>query len=585
MKIKSENKEVISKIINIFKPYKLKISIIILCILVSSMLSILTPVISQKLMDEGLIGKNLNVVVKYSLYGLLIVIVIQAIGIIETKYRTYIENLLLYNLEKDAFKHTLKLNLNFFSNTNYGEIMSNLRLDIRNIAQIANGNTFYIITSIFRIIVGIIGLIIINYKLAVLVVVITPIRYLIVKYLAKCRANLFGEYINSYSEYSSWYGDTIGGIREVKIWSLEDKKVGEFIKKQRNIIKQNIKMSYLAKANEISESIFTQLINTLIYIIGGYMVIGEVVTIGKIFAFITYSSYVTGPIFAIMNLGYNFSSIIPSAKRYFRFIEMISEDDYIEDHPQRVSQNDINGSIEFKNVKFSYTDRDTILKGINFNIKAGEKVAIIGNNGGGKSTIINLILRFLNPDSGEILLDGKNINSIHLKDYRKLISVVSQDVYLFNSSIKENIILNSRCKEYEMELAATKSGANKFISDMKDKYDTNVGQRGCKLSGGQRQKIAMARALIRNFRIIILDEATSNYDVESERMVNDIIKNNYIKNTVLIITHKPEILEKVDKIIVIKNGLVEDIGTNIDLYKRNKFYRDMVSGNYKEKIS
>ncbi|GEP64324.1 putative ABC transporter ATP-binding protein [Clostridium beijerinckii] len=574
---KKEDMQILNNLLKLFKPFKLKIILVIICITMSAGLSILTPTVNQRLMDEGLIAKNLKIIITYSICNLILIMIIQGLGIIETKYRSYIENLLSYNLEEQAFTHTLKMKMSFFLSTNYAEIMNNLKIDIGNISQIVDQSTFYIVTSIFRIIVGIIGLITIDWRLSILVLIATPLRYLIVKYLAKKRRNLFERFINSYEDFSGWYGDTIGGIKEIKIWGLELSKTGQFIKKQKEIIKQNIRMSYLAKANEISETVFTQAITSLIYVIGGYLIIGNSLTVGRLFAFIAYSSYVTGPIFAIMNIGYSFAGIMPSAKRYFEFINTETEDicrNYIS---KKLNSSEVLGNIEFKNVEFSYNDKECVLKNISFKINAGEKVAIIGSNGSGKTTVINLILRFLTPDSGSILLDGNDINSFKLKDYRKLISVVSQDVYLFNSSIRENIMLNSKKTDIEMNSAVKKSGAYRFIEEMPDKYESIVGQRGGTLSGGERQKIAMARAFIRDSKILVLDEATANYDMEAEYQVNNIIKESYKDKTIIIISHKPDILAKVDKIIVINNGVIEDIGNHIDLYNRSEFYRLMVN--------
>lgn len=574
--MKKEDKQIISKIINLFKPYKWKIVAVTICIIASSALSILTPIINQKLMDEGLIAKNLRVIINYSIYNVVLIATIQALGIMETKYRSYIQNLLSFNLEKDAFKHTLKLNMSFFTSTNNTEMISNLRTDINNISQVTDQSTFYIVTSVFRIIVGIIGLIIINWKLSILVMFLTPLRYLVVKFLAQKRRALIEKYIENYKDYSKWYGDTIGGIKEVKLWGLEILKISEFVKKQRNMIKQNIKCEYLENANSISGSIFTQIITSLAYIIGGYMLIGETLTVGKLFAFITYSSYVTQPIFAIMNIGYSFARVLPSAKRYFGFMDMEGEDTNRKNMLLKLNESETMGTIEFKNVEFSYENKDIVLKDISFKINAGETVAIIGSNGSGKTTIINLLLRFLNPNSGTILLDGMDISSLKLKNYRRLISVVSQDVYLFDTTIKENIILNSKKTDDEMHLAVRKSGAQKFIDEFPNNYENTVGDRGSKLSGGQRQKIAMARAFIRDSKILVLDEATANYDIEAEYYVNNVIKESYKDKTIIIITHKPDILAKVDKIIVVNDGQVEDVGNHFDLYKKNKFYNEMV---------
>lgn len=574
--MKKEDKNVCLEIVKLFKPYKWKISIIIALILISSIVTTIIPIINQHLMDNGLIAKDIKVIVRYSIYELILVFIIQFLGILETKKRSYMQNLLAFNLEKNAFEHTLKLKIKFFTDTNNAEMISNLKTDIGNISQIANEHTFYIVTSIFRIIVGVIGLLIINWKLSFLVIILTPIRYVLVKYLAKSRKNLIFNYINTYKNYSKWYGDTIAGIKEVKIWALELLKLNEFEKRQNKIIKQNVKLSYLEKANEISECIFTQIITSFIYIIGGCMLLGDGVTVGKLFAFITYSNYVTGPIFSIMNIGYSFAGIIPSAKRYFEFMN-IEEEDY----PKSITISNPNldkvqGCIEFKDVCFSYNPQKKVLNNISFKINPGEKVAIIGSNGAGKTTIINLILRFLKPTSGKILLDGNDINLLPLTDYRKLISVVSQEVYLFNTTIQDNIILNSEKGIEEMNTATKKSGAYDFIDKLPDKYKSVVGESGGKLSGGERQKVAMARAFVRNFKLLILDEATANYDVEAETMVNNIINQDFKDRTIIVITHKIDILSKVDKIIVINNGQVDDIGSNYELSQRNRFYKEMI---------
>lgn len=572
-----ENKEIIKKIIKLFKPYKWKIVMVVSTILISSCLNLILPIINQKLMDEGLIVQDLNVIIKCSILSLLLIVLIQGVGIIETKYRTYIENIISFNLEKSAFRQTLKMKMNFFNSTNYAQIMNNIQTDIGKISGLCDRNTFYIMTSVFRIIVGVIGISLISWKLSLLVVIVTPIRYIIVKFLADKRKKMFKNYIKIHQEYSGWQGDTLAGIKEVKAWVLEDLKISEFIKKQRELIKQNIKIAYLENANMISEVIFSQIVSTLIYIIGGYLIVGQELTVGKLYAFITYSAYVTDPIFAIMNIRYTFAGILPSAKRYFDFMNEEYEGYSSKGKLLRIKAEETLGTIEFKNVKFSYSEKESILKGIDFKINAGEKVAIIGRNGAGKTTIINLILRFLTPTSGEILLDGKDINSINLKDYRNLISMVSQEIYLFNKTIKENIMLNSKKEDSEMYSVIKKCGADKFIEEMPDQYESIVGERGSKLSGGERQKIAMARALLRESKILILDEATANYDIKAEQEINNVIRESYKDKTTIMITHRPDVLRQVDKVIVINNGQVEDMGNHEELYERNEFYRQMVN--------
>lgn len=516
----------------------------------------LLPLLSKQIMDNGLLVKNLGVVAKFSLITLAIVIFDQAIGLLETKYYSYVNSVFQYSLTKMAFKHIQKLKLQYFNNTNFSEIMSNVGMDVGNISRICDRGTFIILSQIFRIIGGLVGLLIIDVKLTFVVLLVIPIRYFAVKTMAKRRKTMFTEFMECNRDYAMWYGDAISGIKEIKLWGIERIKTGEFIKKQRNIVKMNIRMAFLDKFNEYSETIVFQGINCAMYILGAYIAFRNGLTIGGLFAFLTYSTYVIGPISAILNIGYNFSNVIPSAKRFFEFLDIETEVDLNQKNTLRLDNRDVHGNMKFENVSFSYDNGEKIINNINLNICSGEKVAIIGANGSGKSTLINLILRFYKPQEGKITIDGTDINDINLKDYRRLISVVSQDLYLFNTTIEENISTGSSRDASIINEAAVKSGAYEFIEDMPLKFKSEVGRNGSKLSGGQRQKIAMARAFARESKILILDEATANYDMESEAYVNQLLTTDFEDSTVIVISHKPDILKKVDRILVVKDGNV-----------------------------
>lgn len=557
------NKEswtLIKKIIVLLKPYTRKLVIVLICIIASSGISMLLPQFSKQIMDNGLIAHNISIVIKFTLLSFLFVLLDQGIGLFETKYFSYINSVFQYSLFKLAFKHILKLKLQYFNNANFAEIMSNVSMDVGNISRICDRGTFIIISQIFRILGGIVGLLIIDWRLTILVVFICPIRYVSVKYLAKKRKQMFEEFMEYNRDFSSWYGDTIGGVKEIKLWGIDRIKIGQFIKKQRKIVKTNIKMSFLDKINEYSESILFQIITNALYILGAYMVFGESLSIGGLFAFLTYSTFVTAPISAIINIGYNFSNVIPSAKRFFEFLDMDTEVDKKQVKPTRINQDDIKGRITFENVSFSYKKGDWGLKNISLQINPGEKVAIIGSNGSGKSTLINLLLRFYKPDSGRILIDGIDINSIKLRDYRNLISVVSQDLYLFNMSIEENISVATKFSDIsEVHRASKDSSAYSFVERMPAKFKSEVGRNGSKLSGGQRQKIAVARAFLRNAKIMLFDEATSNYDLESEAFLNELLGRSLKNATVIIISHKSEILKNVDRVLCLNSGILMEI--------------------------
>lgn len=576
MSIIKENKELYIRLFKLLKPYFKKISLIFACIIVSAGINMLIPLLSKQIMDNGLLVKNFNVVVKFSLITMAIVLIEQAIGLLETKYFSYVNSIFQYSLLKMAFKHLQKLKLSYFNNTNFSEIMGNIGMDVGNISRICDKGTFIIISQVFRIIGGLIGLLIIDWKLTLIVLFVAPVRYFIVNFLAKKRKDMFEEFMEYNRDFSSWYGDTISGMKEIKLCGLDRIKTGEFIKKQRKIVKMNIKMAFLDKFNEYSESVVFQGISSALYILGAYMAFRNDLTIGGLFAFLTYSSYVIGPISAILNIGYNFSNIIPSTKRFFEFLDMETEGGINRGNHVRLADNQVRGDIRFEDVSFSYKEEEKILNKINLNINAGEKIAIIGANGSGKSTLINLLLRFYKPQEGKILVDGIDINNIRLRDYRSLISVVSQDLYLFNTTIENNISTGSKADSSIISKAAVRSGAFDFIKDMPLKYKSEVGRNGSRLSGGQRQKIAMARAFARHSKILILDEATANYDVESEAYVNKMLTTEFKDSTVLVISHKPDILTKVDKIWMVHEGNIQEYISFGDLKNNSTVYKELL---------
>lgn len=554
MLVSKTDRVLLKKMIAMLRPYVKKITVVLVCIMVSTGISMVFPQLSKQIMDEGLIGRNFLLVVKLSIATLLLVLLNQLIGLLETKYYAYINSIFQYSLMKKAFKHILKIRLSYFNNTNFAETINNVNMDVGNISRICDKGTFIIVSQVFRIIGGITGLLIIDWKLTFLVLLICPAKYILVKYLARKRKRLFEKILEYNRDFSAWYGDTIIGVKEIKLWGIDRIKTGEFIKKQRNIVKTNIKINYLDKFNEYSETMLYQIITNGLYILGAYMIFNNNLSIGSLFAFITYSTYVTVPISAIINIGYTFSNVMPSAKRFFGFLDMETEIDGKTAGGIRLGKNQIKGKIKFDNVSFSYNKDGRGITNFTFEINAGEKVAVVGPNGSGKSTLINLLLRFYKPDSGRILLDGIDINEIRLRDYRGLFSVVCQDLYLFNSSIEENIAAGSKMDERYIYRAAEESGAFGFVNEFPMKFKTGVGRNGAKLSGGQRQKIAVARAFAKDARILVFDEATSNYDDASEKSLYKVLGNGFKNKTVFIISHDPDILKNADKILLLQNG-------------------------------
>jgi ABC-type bacteriocin/lantibiotic exporters, contain an N-terminal double-glycine peptidase domain len=543
------NKEAVRRLIALISNYKKTIAVIMICLFFSTGLNLCVPLLSSSIMDDGFIGGNKTLLIQLGLFFFAVYMIYAAINLLKEKMRIDISAKIQYFLSERSFLHLMKMNVSFFSNRNYAEIFDNINVDIGNITSIADESVFFVFTQAFSMTGGIIGLFILDYRMTILVLLFIPIKCIIMRYFAKRRKQLIDKFIHDNQKYAGWFGDTVGGIREVKLFGIFNDKHKEFSDKQMQVINSKKKVHMLGQWNSTIDTILVRVLTTLIYIVGANMVFNMQLSVGNVFAFITYSAYVTGPISAILNIGYLLSGIIPSTKRYYEFMELEEENDNGDAVvlPQY-------GDVELQNVSFSYDKEKIVLKDISLLIPQGSKIAFIGKNGSGKSTIIDLLLRMYEPTEGKILLSGSNIADMELGKYRNMISVVSQDIYMFNDTIRNNICLYKQVEDNKILEMCEDSGLKDFISEVS--LDYQVGQNGTKLSGGQKQKVALARALLYDRPIVIFDEATSSTDEYSEQQINSLLHTKLIDKTVIVVTHRTNILNEMDQIVELDDGRV-----------------------------
>ncbi len=547
-----DNKEAVKKLLLLLNRYRKTIVVIVCCLFISTGLNLCVPLISRRIMDDGFIGGDKKLLIELVLASMAIYTVNSFIDIVKEKKRVDISAKIQYFLSEQSFSHLMKLRVSYFNNTNYAETLNNINTDINQMTSIADSSVFFVVTQAFSMTGGIIGLFIIDFKMTILVLLFIPIKCIVMKYFAKKQKQIMDDFIVKNQKYARWFGDTVGGVREVKLFNVLDKKHEEFVLNQNEIIKKQKQMNMLGQWNMIIDSIMVQFLTTLLYILGANLVFDLQLSVGSVFAFITYSAYVTGPISAILNIGYLLSGIIPSTKRYYAFMDLEEETDNGKNVEPYLND------LKMEQVSFAYEKDKDILKDVDILFAKGSKTAIIGRNGSGKTTIINLLTRMYEPTRGKILLGAENISELSLSAYRSIVSVVSQQIYLFNDTIRNNICLYKQVEDTMIEAACQDSGLGDFIKEVS--LDYVVGQNGAMLSGGQKQKIALARALIHDKPIIIFDEATSNTDAYSEQQINGLLNTKLKEKTVIVITHKKEILSKVDQIVVLKEGMVIDTG-------------------------
>lgn len=562
------NKEAVKRLLLLLGKYKKTIVVIVGCLLVSTGLNLCVPLISRRIMDDGFIGGNKKLLIELVLASMVIYAINSLIDLIKEKKRVDISAKIQYFLSEQSFTHLMKLRVNYFNNTNYAETLNNINTDINQMTSVADSSVFFVITQAFSMTGGIIGLFIIDFRMTILVLLFIPIKCVVMKYFAKKQKQIMDEFIKKNQKYAKWFGDTVGGVREVKLFNILDRKHEEFDQNQKDIIEKQKQMNMLGQWNTITDSLMVQFLSTLLYILGANLVFDLQLSVGSVFAFITYSSYVTGPISAILNIGYLLSGIIPSTKRYYAFMDLEKETDNGETADLCLDD------LKLEQVSFAYEKEKYVLKDVDILFAKGSKTAIIGRNGSGKTTIINLLTRMYEPVSGKIMLGTKDISELPLLEYRNMVSVVSQQIYLFNDTIRNNICLYKQVDDVIVEEACKDSGLEDFIKEVS--LDYVVGQNGAMLSGGQKQKIALARALIHDKPIIIFDEATSNTDAYSEYQINGLLDTRLKDKTVIVITHKKEILSRVDQIVVLKEGMVIDNGTYDELSGKNEELNIMI---------
>ncbi len=537
----------IKKLLRLLLTYKKKIAIIILSVLMSTGLNCYIPIINKRIMDEGFIGKDFNILIKLSLLMLLFNVLMTLIDLYKENLRIDIQGNIEIELKKEVFRHITKIKMEYLGNLNNTELCMNINTDAASMANIADENMLFVISKVFTILGGIIGLFYISWHLTLIVLIFIPFKYIIITFFSKFRNKLMSKYIESIQSYARWFSVTIAGMKEIRVFNVYQQKEKEFEQKIDESIKYNKLMNFVNEENQAADSLLVTILSTILYIVGAKMIFNYQLSIGSIFAFITYSSYVTNPISAIISIKYYLSGILPSAKRYYDFMDL-AEEDYTKGGQYLLFGKDI----LFQNVTFFYNREFPLFENINLSFSRGEKIAIIGKNGVGKTSIIEILLRFYDKKSGNIKMDGIDIEMIPLRDYRMLFSIVSQEIYLFNDSIFNNICLYQDMNSNSVFQAIEDSGLKAFVDT--HSMDYMVGENGSRLSGGQKQKVALARALLSDSPIIVFDEATSNMDTHSENQINNLLTTRLSEKIVIIISHRTDILDVVDKIYLLKDG-------------------------------
>ena len=552
----------------------------LLLIVVKSLSGLILPWQSKILLDEVVPNKDFNQL--YSLLTIVIVaILLQAItSFLLTRILSVQAQYLISELRAQVQKKVLSLPISFFDNTKSGALVSRIMSDVEGVRNLIGTGLVQLVGGTITAVISLVILINLNPWMTLFVFLPISIFGLVALKAFKYIRPIFRTRGKINAEVKGRLTETLAGVRVIKAFNAEAQENKTFESGVEKLF-QNVKKSLTATAIMTSSSTFLiGVATTGIMGIGGYYMMNDSMTSGEFLFFTLILGFMIAPIVQMSNIGSQLTEALAGLDRTEELMNMQAEED---DENRIVELKDVSGDIKFDNVSFAYEEGKEVLKNINFDVPKGTVTALVGSSGSGKSTIAGLSATFLNPKSGLITIDKQDVSKIKLSSYRKHLGVVLQDEFLFEGTIRENILFpRPNATEEELQNAVKAAYVNEFTDRFEAGLNTLIGERGVKLSGGQRQRLAIARAILANPKIIILDEATSSLDTESEALIQKSLSELMKERTTIVIAHRLSTIKKADQILVIEAGEIAERGTHEALIAKKGRYYDLYT--YQAKI-
>ena len=571
---------IIKAFTTIIWPRKKMVFIGLLLIIFSKAASFVAPLSLKMLMDDIIPNKDLNQL-KILIGVVILAILIQSItSFLLTKILSVQAQYLIAELRTQVQKKILGLPIRFFDNTKSGALVSRIMTDVEGVRNLIGTGLIQLVGGTITALVSLVLLLQISPSMTLFTLIPLGIFAVIALKAFKIIRPIFRARGKINAEVTGRLTETLGGIRVIKGFNAAEQESVIFEKGVYKLF-LNVKKSLTATAFMTSSATFLLgLATTGIMGIGGYKIMMEALTLGEFLSFTFLLGLMVAPIVQMSNIG---SQLTEALAGLDRTEELMNEEEESDDSNRILSLNNIEGAISFKDVCFAYEAEKEVLHSISFEAKAGETIALVGSSGSGKSTIAGLVATFINPDKGTITIDGNPITSVTLESYRKHLGVVLQDEFLFEGTIRENILYaRPDADETELKEAVNAAYVNEFTDRFEDGLNTLIGERGVKLSGGQRQRIAIARAILANPSILILDEATSNLDTQSEALIQKSLTTLTEGRTTFVIAHRLSTIRKAHKILVIEEGKIVEQGTHEVLINSKGRYYELFT--YQAKI-
>lgn len=578
-------KGLIKRILGYLKPYWKQFILVFITILVAAVVGLLPSIITGKIVDEALVGKDLAMLVKLLILAFLTMTLSRIIGVAESYINSWISQRIIFDMRGQMYDHLQHMPHAFFTTEKQGDIITRMNTDISGVSSVISGTLSSIVSNVATVVTTLVALLTMSWQLALVGILVIPLLILPTRRVGETRYKLLSEGQEKRDEMNQLVNEnlSVSGSLLIKLFTREEKEYERFQKVNEEVTQYSLKEARSGRWFSVVMGMFTQIGPLLIYFAGGLFIIKNwdpTLTVGTITATVSLINRLYRPVESLLNLQVDFTRSLALFTRIFDYFD---REISIKSPENGLKPAVDNQDILFDHVAFSYLPEKPLLTDINFEVPGGKMVAIVGPSGSGKSTLVNLIPRLYDVQGGRVLLAGVDVRDFDLAWLRSQIGVVTQDTYLFNGTIRENLLYAKEdASEAEMEAACKAASIHEFIMAQPEGYDTVVGNRGLKLSGGEKQRISIARVILKDPKILILDEATSALDSISEAAIQEALEHLMKGRTSLVIAHRLSTILKADNILVVKDGVIAESGSHESLLAKEGIYRELYETQFRK---
>ena len=562
----------LKRFLSYYKPHVKIFTLDMLASLGMSVIGIFYPIVLRRMLNDFIPNNQLNLIITFALVLCGLYLVRMGLNYF-IQYEGHVMGVRMQaQMRRDMFRNLQRLPYSYYDNNETGKIMSRMTNDLMEISELAHHGPENIILSVISIVLSFSYLATINIWLTLIIFICAPILCFVASLMRKKMRNAFKESRAAVAEINDALESSISGIRVTKAFTNSDKEEEKFEVGNSMFVNARNK-AYKAMGIFHSTTTFvTDIFNVIVLLAGGIFLYNQQIEFADYSAFIVSTNLFLGPVTTLINFMEQYQNGVTGFERFLEIVDAEPE----KDDEDAVDVDKLEGHIEFRNVTYGYDDECDVLDNISINIEKGKTYALVGPSGGGKTTICHLIPHFYDVEKGEIFLDGKEIHKITMESLRRNIGIVQQDVYLFNSSIKENILYGRLdATDEEVYEAAKRANIHDYVMTLEKGYDTVIGERGVKLSGGQKQRLSIARVFLKNPSILILDEATSALDNTTEILIQQALDELCKGRTTLVVAHRLSTIKNADEIAVVAEGKIKEKGTHDELLAKGGIYADL----------